>query len=215
VDIRTLPFLRFEDNEAHAQRRYGFNLGGGPGNGAVGGVGDAGPDKRHPFAIKGLRVWDAHWAVALAAPSVLIDRLDIAHSDFGLWRPRYVAHSYRNLKVYQTTWAFYDEAGARPDPALFPAPLQPVDDRPPVTMMTHIGPSRDGRLVVRGVTADDGAIKCVRVNGQSARPVGPNYSQWEVELVGLAPGPLTLAAAAEDTAGNVERTPHRTLAKVH
>ena len=29
VDIRTLPFVRFEDNEAHCQRRHGFNLGGG------------------------------------------------------------------------------------------------------------------------------------------------------------------------------------------
>ena len=78
-----MPFLRFEDNEAHAQRRYGFNLGGGPGDGAEGGVGDVGPDKQHPFVIRGLRVWDAHWAVSLAAPSVLIDGLDIAHSDFG------------------------------------------------------------------------------------------------------------------------------------
>ena len=34
VDIRTLPFLRFEENEAHTQRRYGLNLGGGPGDGA-------------------------------------------------------------------------------------------------------------------------------------------------------------------------------------
>ena len=68
VDIRTLPFLRCEDNEAHPQRRYGFNLGGGPGVGAAGGVLDAGPDKRHPFVIRGLRVWDSHWAVAPSAP---------------------------------------------------------------------------------------------------------------------------------------------------
>ena len=69
VDIRTLPFLRFEDNEAHAQRRYGFNLGGGPGEGAEGGVGDVGPDEHHPFAIRGLRVWDAHWARLRPSPA--------------------------------------------------------------------------------------------------------------------------------------------------
>ncbi len=86
VDIRTLSFLRFEENEAHTQRRYGLNLGGGPGNGSEGGVGGVGPDSGHPFVIRGCHVWDAHWAVALAAPGVLIDGLDIAHSDFGLWR---------------------------------------------------------------------------------------------------------------------------------
>ena len=112
VDIRSLPFLRCDDNEAHAQRRYGFNLGGGPGVGAQGGVGDAGPDKRHPFVIRGLRVWASHWAVSPAAPGVLIDGLDIAHCDFGLWRPHYQRHAYRNVNVYQTTWAYYAETGA-------------------------------------------------------------------------------------------------------
>ena len=40
VDIRTLPFVRFQDNEAHAQRSHGVNLGGGPGLGESGGVGE-------------------------------------------------------------------------------------------------------------------------------------------------------------------------------
>jgi hypothetical protein len=214
VDIRTLPFLRFDDNEAHAQRRYGLNLGGGPGNGAVGGVGDAGPDKRHPFAIKGLRVWDAHWAVALAAPRVLIDGLDIAYCDFGLWRPRYLNHAYRNLKLYQVFWAFYDESGERPDPGAFPAPLQPVDDRPPVTVITRVRPLEHGRLLVQGASADDGTVKCVKINGITARPVCPDFSQWEVELADLAPGPVPLCATAEDAAGNVEPNPHRAAAMV-
>src|SRR5947208_301457 len=29
VDVRTLPFIRFDGNEAHCQRRHSFNLGGG------------------------------------------------------------------------------------------------------------------------------------------------------------------------------------------
>src|SRR5205807_1929010 len=29
TDIRTLPFLRFEANESHTQRRHAFNMGGG------------------------------------------------------------------------------------------------------------------------------------------------------------------------------------------
>lgn len=28
VDVRSLPYVRFEDNEAHTQRRHAFNLGG-------------------------------------------------------------------------------------------------------------------------------------------------------------------------------------------
>ncbi len=68
VDIRTLPFVRFEDNEAHAQRGYGLDLGGGPGDGATGGVGGVGPGPRHPYVIRRLRVWDSHWAVTLDPP---------------------------------------------------------------------------------------------------------------------------------------------------
>src|SRR5262249_39736495 len=51
VDIRTLPFVRFEDNESHCHRRHAFNLGG---LDAVlkGGCGGVGPDVRHPFIIR-------------------------------------------------------------------------------------------------------------------------------------------------------------------
>jgi hypothetical protein len=211
VDIRKIPFLRFEDNEAHTQRRYGFNLGGGPGNGAEGGVGGVGPDKHHPFAIRRLRVWDARWAVALAAPNVLIDGLDIAHSDFGLWRPRYQGHAYRKLNLYQTGWAFYDEVGTRPMPSTFPKPLDPIDDRPPVTVITRVGRRRDKRLVLEGVAADDGTIRNVRVNDQPARSLAPNYSQWEVVLDGAYADCSILTACAEDEAGNHEQVPHRVV----
>ena len=54
-DVRVQPFLRFDANEAHAQRRYGVNLGGRPAPGDVDprGVDAVGPDSRHPLAIKG------------------------------------------------------------------------------------------------------------------------------------------------------------------
>ena len=113
------------------------------------------------------------------------------------------------MNLYQTTWAYYSESGARPDPKLFPAPLEPVDDRPPVTVMTRIGPLNKGRLLVRGAAADGGTIRAVRVNGRLARALGPNYSQWEVVLESVAPGPLELTAISEDDAGNIEKIPHR------
>ena len=50
IDIRTLPFVRFEDNESHCQRRHAFNLGG-LGAGTPGGVEVVGPDAKHPFVV--------------------------------------------------------------------------------------------------------------------------------------------------------------------
>jgi G8 domain len=209
TDVRTLPFLLFEGNVAHSQRRYGFNLGGGPGLGALGGVGGVGPDKQHPFEIRGLRVWETHWGVTLAAPGVLVDDLAINRCDFGMWRPRYERHAYRKLKMYHTAWAFYAEQGKQPNPSVYPAPLEPTDDRPPVTVVTSTSRSKNGRLVVRGVAVDNRTIRGVEVNGHKARPVAPGYARWEVEIDGHSPGPVALVALATDEAGNQEQTPHR------
>ncbi len=212
VDIRTLPFISFRDNEAHAQRRYGVNLGGGPGTGETGGVGEVGPDARHPSAVRGLRIWDSHWAFSPAAPGILVDGLDISYSEFGIWRPHYGQQAYRKLKMYQTGWAFFAEVGERPNMKRFPDPLAPVDDQPPVSVVTRIDGPREGRLLVRGVSVNNGSIRSVRVNGQDARPLVNDYSQWQVEIDLQSSDARTtsVSAVAEDTAGNVEFNPHRT-----
>jgi hypothetical protein len=209
ADIRTQPFLRFDDNEAHAQRRYGLNLGGGPGSGKSGGGGGVGPDSQHPFLIRGLNVWDSHWALSLGTPAVLLDGVEIADCEFGLWRPRYDRHAYRDLKVHHSRWAFFAETGKRPKPTGFPAPLTPIDDRPPVTVITGTRLQHDGRLLVEGVTADDGEVRSVCVNGRTARSVAPNYSQWQVLLDGSDAASPSVVACAQDAAGNLERTPHQ------
>src|SRR4029077_20531731 len=85
VDIRTIPFVRFESNEAHCQRRHAFNLGGGVPFGR--GNGDVVPDLHPPFEIRDFRAWNTHWAIHPAVPSVLVDGLDIHDSDYALWRP--------------------------------------------------------------------------------------------------------------------------------
>jgi hypothetical protein len=113
------------------------------------------------------------------------------------------------VKIHQTTWAYYSERGSRPDPAAFPGPLAPVDDRPPVTVITGVGALENGRLAVRGAAADGGSVRSVRVNGKAARSVGANFSQWEAVLDGVSPGKIELTAIAEDDAGNVEKRPHR------
>src|SRR5262249_24399004 len=60
VVVRRLPFLRFEDNEIHCQRRHAFNLGGGAPFGPPN-VAGVGPDARHPFVIRNTKIWNVHW----------------------------------------------------------------------------------------------------------------------------------------------------------
>ena len=69
VDIRTLPFVRFEGNESHCDGKYGLNLGEG--------VDRVGPDHRHPFVIKDMKIWKAHYAFRPESPSVLVDGMTI------------------------------------------------------------------------------------------------------------------------------------------
>jgi hypothetical protein len=90
----------------------------------------------------------------------------------------------------------------------FPRPLDPVDDLPPATVITSVQTTA-GRLLVRGTTCDNGRVTGVRVNGHAARPLADNYAQWEVTLAAPDAGPVQLSAAAEDSAGNHEKTPHR------
>jgi hypothetical protein len=90
----------------------------------------------------------------------------------------------------------------------FPRPLDPVDDLPPATVITFTGRTTDGRLVVRGTTSDNGTVRRVLVNGQEARPLAPNFSEWEIALEGAGSHQLQLSAYAEDSAGNVEKLPH-------
>ncbi|HJT79516.1 MAG TPA: G8 domain-containing protein [Gemmataceae bacterium] len=90
----------------------------------------------------------------------------------------------------------------------FPSLLDPVDDLPPATAITYVGPLEGGRLVVRGTTSDNGTVKRVRVNGQEARALAADFAEWEAVLTGIRRGTVRLVAGAEDGAGNVEKTPH-------
>jgi hypothetical protein len=89
----------------------------------------------------------------------------------------------------------------------FPTLLDPVDDLPPTTVITHV--RRTGNtVIVRGTAADNGVVSKVVVNGEEARALSPNFAEWEVVLRNLKPGELKLSAHAEDAAGNVEKRPH-------
>ncbi len=205
VDIRTLPFVRFEDNEAHTQRRHAFNLGGGVpfGEPNVGGVG---PDRRHPFVIRNFRAWDVHWALHPVAPSLLVDGLDVFDAHYGVWRPVYKDHAYRGVRMTDVPPELHYAFAPPNAPEAYPGSLAPTDDLPPSSVITHVRHLPGGKVHVRGTTSDDGRVGEVTVNGQGVKQLAPNYAEWEATLPAPPDGKLT--AAAKDAAGNAEQTPH-------
>lgn len=94
TDIRTLPFVRFEDNEAHCDGLYGINLGEG--------VNRVGPDSKHPFVLRNTKIWEIHYAFRVQAPSVLVEGMKIYNSIYGVYHPNYDRHVYRNLSITQS-----------------------------------------------------------------------------------------------------------------
>ncbi|HSQ56123.1 MAG TPA: G8 domain-containing protein, partial [Gemmata sp.] len=68
TDPRTLPFVRFENNEVHSSHGlYGVNLGEG--------VNRVGPDANHPFVVKNLKVWDVHYGFRPQVPNLRVENL--------------------------------------------------------------------------------------------------------------------------------------------
>jgi hypothetical protein len=92
----------------------------------------------------------------------------------------------------------------------FPKLLDPVDDLPPSTVVTHVVKSDRGWLV-RGSSSDDGAVAAVKVNDVEAKSVRDNFAEWEVEIPSSAAAEGALIARSVDAAGNAELLPHRTL----
>jgi hypothetical protein len=212
TDVRTLPFVRFDDNEAHCQRRHSLNLGGGVpfGKPNVDGVG---PDARHPFVIRNFRAWNAHWAFHPVSPSVLVDGMDIFDCEYAVWRPVYDRHAYRGLAMDRiTVHKELAPVGQTPRETDFPTPLAPADDLPPATVITHVTRLAASKLRVRGTTSDNGTVKRVLVNGQESRARAANFAEWEAVLENVPAGPVRLTAFAEDAAGNGERLPHTRVA---
>jgi hypothetical protein len=99
VDIRTLPFVRFEDNETHCNNTVGFNLGEG--------VGNVGPDARHPFVIRSLKIWsEGYYAFRPMAPCVLVEGLEITRGAYGVYHPNFDRHVYRDVKFTEISLPF-------------------------------------------------------------------------------------------------------------
>ena len=325
VDIRTLPFVRFEDNEAHCDGLYGFNLGEG--------VNRVGPDERHPFIVRNMKIWEIHYAFRPQSPSLLVENLHLHNPIYGVYHPNFDRHVYKNVSItrngnsgdaepfnrghdddsvqYGTltvdglTFAGHrnsgmpliqisdhnptgkaethirnvqvierrDEnrralvnlgGGPRPQPKTptsvpvfihdyygpgkhakivstrsgdyksdngngfhedkpltgdesrvmevtdvpFPQLLDPVDDLPPATVITHVTRQSDGSYLVGGSTSDNGSIARVLVNGQPAKATVDNFAQWQVVVPAPSIHDGRVVAAAEDSAGNAEQFKH-------
>jgi len=320
TDIRTLPFVRFENNEAICDGLYGFNLGEG--------VERVGPDSKHPFIIRNMKIWEVHYAFRPQSPNVLVENMQIHKAEYGVYHPNYDNHVYRNLLISATHTEPFNRGhdddsvqygklavdgltfakirsgdhmpliqisddnptgmaeshfrnlklvdwtgskrravvnlggGPRPKPktektvpvivhdwfgpgrdarivstrsreltqdglsyheepfltgdesrvaevkdVAFPKLLDPVDDLPPVTVITHVA-RRGEQWLVRGTTTDNGQVKRVIVNGREAKPLADNFAEWELVLDEKAAAGGRVSAHAEDAAGNVETVAH-------
>lgn len=211
VDVRALPFVRFDGNESHTHRLFAFNLGGfsttefGKSDSDVGGVG---PDAKHPLVIRNLKVWDSHWGFHTGCPRVLIEGAEFYDCLYGMWRCVLDGHEHNGITYTEVkTPLFFPrhaalaaEGGTRPYPE-----SPPVDDLAPTTVITHLDRTDGGPVRVRGTTSDNFMVKRVVVNGREARVLRPNFAEWEIELPA---GEVKVSAHAEDAAGNVEAHPH-------
>jgi hypothetical protein len=91
TDIRTLPFVRFEDNEAHGDGLYGINIGEG--------VDRVGPDERHPFILRRTKIWELHYAFRPQSPCVLVEDMKMHNIAYGVYHPNYDRHVYKDMLI--------------------------------------------------------------------------------------------------------------------
>ena len=93
----------------------------------------------------------------------------------------------------------------------FPTLLEPVDDLPPSSIVTSAR-TQGGKVLVKGVSHDNGDIASVSVNGQPAKliSVANGVVDWEITLD--APRDGVISARATDKAGNLEPSPAQRVA---
>ncbi|HAH44030.1 G8 domain-containing protein [Gimesia sp.] len=216
VDIRTLPFVRFDGNEAHCQRLFAINLGGFAGgkfNKEDSDVEGIGPDYQHPFLLRNTKVWDAHWAFHCGSPCVRLEDFDMHDCAYGLWRCVMHRHEHRRLSFSEVnTTVFFPRAAGDSNYSYSLKDyfdLEPKDDLPPVSVITRVETMPSGQIRVRGVTSDNYDVKQVLVNDQPVSPTADNFQEWEVVLPGPASGHSRLITSAEDVNGNKELMPHQ------
>jgi hypothetical protein len=230
-DARIMPFIRFQDNEAHTMKFFCLNLRGitrpergldfyGQNKTLAREAAEAIPEPGKPFWIRDFKCWEANWSVHLGTAGVFIDGLDSFRLDVAIWRSVMDRSGFRrmttkNIRVndihnpLSMRWPDEgDDDNARQSARQsFRGVSSFRDDLAPATVITHA--IRDGNVVrVRGTTTDASDIKAVTVNGKAARSTRGSYAEWEIALDAPRGKPFKITAASEDALGNVEVSPH-------
>ncbi len=226
VDVRTLPFIRFDQNEAHSQRRFAFNLGGFHGQSETedldrdgnvidrsaylgGDVQGVGPDYKHPFRIKDYLVWASHWGFHSTAPNVQIQGFTAHDVNYLVWRSNVAGHDYNGVDatdIHVST--FFNGFGTSPTREEQLRYVDPKDDTPPVTLITQTEWLDNHRVRVSGVAVDDDQVREVKVNGEAATLQAGPVTEWSQLLLAGEMG-IEVSVAATDASGNVEAIPQR------
>jgi hypothetical protein len=231
-DTRVMPFIRFQDNEAHTMRFFCLNLRGATRqerfdfyeqNKVIAKeAAEAMPGRGYPFWIRDFKCWEANWSVHLGTTGVFIDGLDSFRLDVAIWRSIMDRSGFRRMTtkdirvndIHSPVSMGMLESTSLNDERLQPASVSSFkDDQPPVTVITHL--VREGNIVhLRGATADASDIKAVHVNDKLARSVRGSFAEWEISLDAPADKPFCVFASSEDAFGNVENSPHLRYAGV-
>lgn len=213
-DLRSLPFIRFEDNEAHAQRFFGLNL---RGMAVPQGLADfatvipeghIGPDIHHSMRIKNLTLWDTLWPYHAGMTGVDVDQLHIHRSTYGIWRSILDHHSFVGLRfsdisnheIHQPiTVPQIDSSGTE----YYRFDNTPQDAQPPFSIVTGIRSLPEDRIEVSGVSIDNRSLHEVRI-GKHRASVLDHYGYWQMELDRSAVPESGLPVRAKDRTGNAE-----------
>ena len=89
----------------------------------------------------------------------------------------------------------------------FPTLLEPIDDLPPATLITSVR-GQGAQLLVAGVTHDNGQVAGVSVGGIAASLTSASRGIAEWHAIVSRPSDGVISAAAIDSSGNQEKTPH-------
>ncbi|WDI42057.1 G8 domain-containing protein [Bremerella sp. P1] len=229
-DTRVMPFIRFQDNEAHTMRFFCLNLRGvsRPDGGGLDiydqnlslaqEAAEAIPTPGYPFWIRNFKGWESNWGIHLGTTGVFVDGLNVFRSDVAIWRSIMDGSGYRGLQTKEMRVNDIHNPLSMGMPAvseeeasekrIFRGVSSFIDDLPPQTVITKA--VRHGSLVhIEGSTSDTSDVKSVTVNGQPARSCRDHFAQWEITLEAPAGQSLNLTAVAEDVNGLKEIAPHQ------
>ncbi len=90
TDIRTLAHYRFQHNESHSEGLYGF---------VFADTNGVGPDTKHPHVIRDTLMWETHYGLRAQIPTMLVENLRIQNVAYGVYRPYFENHVYRNVHM--------------------------------------------------------------------------------------------------------------------